>query len=116
MTQKAKVLAGVLAQEGITNPAVKGSINLGKAIPAFTDIFIFLGGLVCLLYLVLAGIMWITAGGDTKKTGEAGKQITNALIGLGLLASGWAIISFVDKFLHLNILTGGIKIPRLFEP
>jgi hypothetical protein len=116
MTQKAKILASLLAQNEITNPAVAGPVNLEKIIPTFVNIFIFLGGLLCLLYLVLAGIMWITAGGDTKKTGEAGKQITNALIGLGLLASGWAIISFVDKFLHLNILTGGIKIPRLFEP
>lgn len=116
MIQKAKILAIIFAQENITNPAVNGTVNLGKAIPAFINILIFLGGVFCLLYLVLAGIMWITAGGDSKKTGEAGKQITNALIGLCLLASGWAIISFIDKFLHLNILTEGIKIPEWFGP
>lgn len=104
----------VFAQDGITNPATEGSINIFKAIPAFFSLIVSIGGIAFLLYFILAGIMWITAGGDPKKTETASKQITNAVIGLAILGFGWAIGFFFDKLLRLNILSGGIKIPSWF--
>lgn len=104
----------LLAQNPIKNPAVKGNLDLNLLIGGIFTLLTFLGALLLFVYLVLGGIMWITAGGDAKKTESAGKQITNALIGFLLLAIGWAVAAFFGKILGINILNEGIKIPSWF--
>jgi len=106
--------------QGIYNPALpdtfrnlSGSAFIPRFIANFMSLFMAIGMLATFLYLVYGGIMWITAGGDAKRTEAAGKQITNALIGMLLVAAGWAFIQIVGTFLGINILTEGFKIPKL---
>lgn len=57
--------------------------------------FVFFGiGIAALLYLLWAGYKYITAGGDTKKAGEARQAILNAVIGIAIVVSAYAIINF----------------------
>jgi len=101
-------------QDSISNPALSGNLDLGKLVAGVFSLLTFLGAVLLFLYLVLGGIMWITAGGDAKKTESAGKQITNALIGFTLLAIGWAIAAVFGSILGIDILNEGIKIPTWF--
>lgn len=63
-----------------------------------------IGGIVTLVYFVLGGLTWITAGGDKANSERARSMITDALIGLVILASSFALIKFLDSILGTNIL------------
>lgn len=52
-------------------------------------------GVLLLCYLLYAGFLWMTAGGDSKKTTEAKEIIKNAIIGLIIVFSAYAIASYV---------------------
>jgi len=53
--------------------------------------------------LILGGYGWITAGGDKAKVEEARTRITNALIGLAIVASAWALINIIGNFFGVSV-------------
>jgi len=102
-----------LAQTGIYNPALterykdlKPENFFSWGISAFTRVMLFIGFLALIVYFMFGGFMWLSSGGDAKKTEAAGKQITGAVIGMIIMAAGWAIISVLDNLFGLNILKG----------
>ena len=54
-------------------------------------------GVVLLVLLLYAGFLWMTAGGNEEKVQEARRIIVNAIIGLVITASAYAISDFVLK-------------------
>jgi hypothetical protein len=69
--------------------------------------------IVAFVFLVLGGISWITSGGDKAGVEAARNKIINAIIGLIVVASTWALFQLVGGAIGFNIL-GGFKIPTLF--
>lgn len=63
-----------------------------------------IAALMVFLYLIWAGIDWITAGGDQSKIGKARDKITQSIIGIIVLAASFAIFGLVQDFLGLSIL------------
>ena len=49
-------------------------------------------GLVAVIFVVVGGYRYITAGGEEEKVGEAKKTITNALIGIALVLLAFALV------------------------
>lgn len=70
-----------------------------------------IGALLVLIYLLWGGIAWITAAGDSNKVSAARDKITQAIIGLIVLAASLAIFMLVQSFLGVKILnfTGGTE-------
>ena len=111
MTQK------LLAQ--ITNPVLPGNLGQGGEGAGSSAVGAVLGALigaimvmcfmVAFLYLLLGGFDWITSGGDKTKLSSARDKITNALIGLVIVATVWAITTLVGQFV-------GIDFPNLPIP
>ncbi|MFH1620790.1 MAG: IPT/TIG domain-containing protein [Patescibacteria group bacterium] len=67
-------------------------------------------GIILVSLIVYAGFLWMTSGGDAEKTGKAKKIITNAIIGLVIILSAWAITKFViEKLLEATQDNGGIS-------
>lgn len=76
-----------------------------------TDIFVIVGriinvvlglvGVILVSLMVYAGFLWMTAGGDADKVVKAKNIIRNAMIGLLILVSAFAIVRFI-----LNALIG----------
>ncbi len=62
------------------------------------------GGLLFLLYFILGGLSWITAGGDKGKVDEAKSKMTSAAIGLIVIVSTYAIAYIVSEVLGIKIL------------
>lgn len=60
-------------------------------------IYVFLGtiGIVLLGLILFAGYLWMTAGGDEKQVKSAKDRIRNAVIGLVIIASAFAITNFI---------------------
>lgn len=61
-------------------------------------------GIWLIFQILVAGINWITSGGDKTKIEDARNRLTNALIGMVIIAAGWAILALAGKFLGLDIL------------
>lgn len=92
----------------IENPVIP-EFELGTLIGNFIAAGIIIAALLVFLYLVWGGIEWITSGGDKAGLEQARNRITNALIGLVLVAAAWAIITLITTFL-------GIPFPQLPIP
>ncbi len=52
-------------------------------------------GVIFLVLVIYAGIKWMTSGGSESTIGDAKKLITNAVIGLVIIALSFAITQFV---------------------
>ena len=63
-----------------------------------------IGGLVFFFIFVMGAIRWITAGGDKAASESAHKTITNAIVGLIILFSIFAIINLIEVIFGINIL------------
>lgn len=105
----------VLLAEGMNGiPKPPGIIDdLGAFISGIIQLLFLIAALATFLYLVMGGIQWITSGGDSKKTEAAGKQITNALIGLAIVAVSWAVMALVAQVFHINIFNW--TLPNFFK-
>src|SRR3989339_167027 len=63
-------------------------------------------GLIALSLILYAGFVIMTSGGQEDKIAQARKTLINAVIGLVIILSAWAIVRFV-----FNALTGGFNEP-----
>ncbi|HPY08847.1 MAG: IPT/TIG domain-containing protein [Patescibacteria group bacterium] len=52
-------------------------------------------GVIALLLMLYAGFLWMTSGGDEEKIRRAKKTLIRAAIGLIIIFSSWAIVSFL---------------------
>lgn len=84
LTNTVGTQAGIGTQQ--TLPGMAGSI-----------INVVLGflGILLLFYMLYAGFLWMTAGGDPKKVEKAQSIITQAIIGLLIIVMAFAISNFV---------------------
>lgn len=92
---------------GAGGPAIQ--TDLGVIIASFINAALIIGALATLMYLVVGGLRWITAGGDKGKIEKARETILQGIIGLAVLASTWAVFLIVQYFFGINIggLSGG---------
>lgn len=81
------------------------SINsdLGTFITRVFSAIMIVGSIATFIYLVYGGLQWIMAGGEKDKVKEARDKITQAIIGLAVLASAWAIFKLIDYFFGIGI-------------
>jgi cellobiose-specific phosphotransferase system component IIC len=81
------------------------SINsdLGTFVERVFSAIIIVAAIATLMYMVYGGVQWVTSGGEKDKITEARSKITNALIGLAVVASAWAIFLLVDYFFGIGI-------------
>ena len=63
-------------------------------------------GIIALVLIIYAGYLWMTAGGNEEQIASAKKFLINTAIGLAIILSAYAIVSFVISKL-LGATTGG---------
>lgn len=56
-------------------------------------------GTIFLVYIIYAGYLWMTAGGEEQKIQEAQKHLKNAVIGLVIILCAYAITRMVNQLL-----------------
>ncbi len=69
------------------------------------NISLSLLAIIMLALVLYAGFLWMTAGGDEKKVGTAQAYLRNAIIGLIIILSSWALATFIIS--RLLDATGG---------
>ena len=66
-------------------------------------------GIILVVIIIYAGFLYMTSGGDAEKTQTALKYIRNAVIGLIIVLSSWAIARFViDRLISATGGGGGV--------
>lgn len=78
---------------------VAGGSDLITIIGRIINVVLGFVGVILLILLIYAGFLYMTAGGDAEKVKKARDTIKNAIIGLIILASAWAIVYFIMKAL-----------------
>lgn len=81
--------------EVATAAGVDGSVSLFTLIGRIINVIFGLLGIVLLGYILYAGYLYMTAGGDPKQVQTAKDTIRNAVIGLVIFVSSFAIVSFI---------------------
>lgn len=66
--------------------------RLVSLILSFVGVFFF-------IFIVVAGIEWMTAGGNEEKVAKARKNITQAIIGLAITVAAYFITWFISNAL-----------------
>lgn len=83
----------------LNNTANSAGLNANNTLPQIigTIINVVLGfmGIVLLFYIILAGWEWMSAGGEKGGVETAKARIKNAVIGLVIIVSAYAISNFV---------------------
>lgn len=87
------------------------NVTIVSLISAFVIFSLIIASLSFVFTLIFGGIRWIVSGGKNEKVDEAKNQIVNALIGLLIIFSAWAIINFVSVFFGVELMT--FNIPNL---
>jgi UDP-N-acetylmuramyl pentapeptide phosphotransferase/UDP-N-acetylglucosamine-1-phosphate transferase len=106
--------------DAITNPALGGSLQ-GKSgseffqdlIPRMVGLAFVVGVLIFFFIMVVGAIQWISSGGDKTAVEGARGKITNAIVGVVILLSTFALLKVIEDFFGINILTldiGPLKI------
>ncbi len=58
-----------------------------------------LAGLICVVFIIIAGYMWMSAAGDPSKIKTAQGTLTWAIIGLVVVLLAVAVIEVIVKFI-----------------
>jgi hypothetical protein len=83
-------------------------INLGTIVADLLLLAYFGAALFFLVQLVIGGFSWMSAGGDPKALESARSRITNAVIGIVIVAAAFGITIIITTALGINIFSGTI--------
>ncbi len=90
----------------IHNPLVQveGVTALSNYIGTFWQVAYTIAGIAVLIYFVVGAISWLTAGGNEERVEKAQKTLSNAFIGLIILAASFPVIKLIEIVFGINIL------------
>ena len=81
-------------QAGLSG-ACEGTACVVNMIGNVVNVAVSFLGVIILVYFLYAGFLWTTSGGDTTQVGKAQTMIKNAVIGLVIVLTAFALSSFV---------------------
>ena len=82
-----------------------GSSFLSLVIPKLITMLFVASVIIFFFMFVWGGIQWIAAGGDKNAVADARSRLTNALIGMVIVFSAYAVIMLIETFFGLTLLT-----------
>jgi len=77
------------------NPSPTTADQLPIIIGSIISTLLSLVGILLLLYMLYAGFLWMTAGGDKAKVEKATTTIRNTIIGLLIIVLAYALTDYV---------------------
>lgn len=79
-------------------PGVK-IYDLQQLVNFVTNLVLFIGVAITVIFLIIGGIQYIASGGDKEGATKARNMITNAVIGFIVVIAAWAIRTIVQNLL-----------------
>lgn len=85
--------------------SAQGAVSpLATFISTIIGFVTILAGIMFLIYLIVAGLSWVMAGGEKGKVETAKSQMTNAALGLVVVAAAYSIVGIVGGVLGIDVL------------
>jgi len=91
-------MTGVAGAVAIQKIPIFGG-NWKELVAQLINWILIIMGIVAVLFLIYGGVVYLTAGGDAEKAGKGRVVITNAIIGIVIIAASFAIYQFVGSTL-----------------
>ncbi len=91
----------------ISQPIGLATTDIRIVVARIIRVALGLLGIVALGLMIYAGFLWMTAGGNENQIEEAKKTLINTAIGLAIILSAYAIVSFVISKLVDATLNNG---------
>lgn len=85
------------------NPAQAGSL-FGDFLSRTITLALVIAAVVFVFFLIIGGIRWITSSGDKTRLEGAKGTITNAIIGIIIVFSVFAVAMLIEGFFNVKIL------------
>jgi cytochrome bd-type quinol oxidase subunit 2 len=79
-------------------------VPLEKIFSNLLAVFTIVGGLMFIIYFIIAAFKWITAGDKAESAEKARTQMTNGLLGLIVLVAAYALFYIIGLVLGMNFL------------
>ncbi|MFH1602185.1 MAG: pilin [Candidatus Shapirobacteria bacterium] len=79
-------------------------VNVSNLVKGVINFLLIGAGLIFFVMLVLGGIKWIMSEGDETKVKTAQGQVQNALVGLVVVFSAWAILRLIQAVFGIDLL------------
>lgn len=86
-------------QGGTAQPAATATGDLGTNVKTVLDYFLGILGLVAVAFLIYAGVLMVTAGGNDEQVTKARKLIMYAVAGIVIILLSYTIVNFVTSAL-----------------
>lgn len=93
----------------VTNTLIEFELLISNIIGFITII----AGLYFLFQIIIAGVNWMSAGGDKQRLETAQKRLQNSFIGLIVVVSAYAIVGLIGTVLGLRILSPALLLINL---
>lgn len=98
-----------------------GYTCIGHLVSNVIAVAFIVAAIAFFVLLVVGGMEWLTSGGDKTKIQDAQKRISNAVIGLAIVATSYALFILVTNFFGIDLsklctdnpLGGGTPTPTL---
>ena len=103
---------------GIINPVIgifgtqPGNVTIAYLLALFLRLSLVAAGILLLAYFIWGGIQWLTSGGEEAKLRAAKDRLSNALVGLVLIALVLVVLAIINEVFGLNILRPELPTPK----
>lgn len=87
---------------GTSSGGISGTDKVNVLIKNTISSLFTVAGVVVLAYIIWAGFIFMTSGGESEKKEKAQKQIIAAVIGLLIIVFAYAIVNIVEGILNIN--------------
>ena len=99
--------------QGSSTSASAAAANFEEFISNTIGLLTVIAGVFFILYFVVGGISWVTAGGDQGKIQKARDQMIQGVIGMIVIALSYGLIGIFGSFFGLDILHPGNVVQTL---
>lgn len=89
----------------MSNPAAAARTTLETVISNLIGFLTIAAGVTFIVYIVLAGVTWVTAREESERINRSKQMITNALVGLAIVAISWAFVGIMQTVFGFDILS-----------
>ncbi len=86
-----------------------GTKLTSSIVSSLASALLIISFLMLFIYLITGGIAWLTSEGDKSKLESARNRITNAIIGIVIVAASWALFTLAGQFIGIQV--GQIPFP-----
>jgi hypothetical protein len=94
----------------------EGTSTIGEYIESIYNYLLLIVGIVAAIVLMVGGILWLSAGGNTERIGQAQKLITGSLTGLVLMLTSYILLVTINPNLVDFKIAGIDKIDPKIDP